>query len=208
MINTVAVPGLLKGKHLLIFDFDGTLADTSPLHAQAFEKLLEPHGVVVNYPSIAGMKTSDAMRKCLLTADIVLPNAEIDKLTLAKQSYVRELIRQQLLPLPGVEAFLKWTRSRYRLALYSSGSRGTVELSLEKLGFSGWFDPMLCAEDVNMAKPAPEGFKKILQIMKLSTDSAIVFEDSEMGILAATRAEIEVVDVRPPFSFTSLMALP
>ena len=56
---------LLQGKRLLIFDFDGTVADTSPLHAAAFAQVLAPLGIAVDYPAIAGLKTLDAMRKCL-----------------------------------------------------------------------------------------------------------------------------------------------
>jgi HAD superfamily hydrolase (TIGR01509 family) len=206
MINDSTITYLLKGKSLLIFDFDGTLANTGPLHAKAFKKILEPHGIAVDYPAIAGMKTVDAIQKCLLSAGLSLSEIEIDELVTAKQSYVRELIQRQLLPLPGVDAFLKWAKPRYRLALYSSGSRGTVELSLRKLGYTDWFNPMLCAEDVRTAKPSPEGFKKVLQITQVCADSALVFEDSEAGLLAATRASLDVVDVNPPFCFSSLTA--
>ena len=67
---------------------------------------------------------------------------------------------------------------------------------------------MLCAEDVKMAKPSPEGFQKILQITNEKAGSAIVFEDSNAGLQAAASAKIEAVDVRPPFSFTSFEVLP
>jgi HAD superfamily hydrolase (TIGR01509 family) len=206
MVNDLTVSSLLKGKTLLIFDFDGTLANTGPLHAKAFKEILEPHGITVDYPAIAGMKTADAIQKCLLSIGLNLSEVKLDELVTAKQNYVRELIQKQLLPLPGVDAFLRWAKTRYRLALYSSGSRGTVELSLRKLGYTDWFDPMLCAEDVKVAKPSPEGFKKILQVSKISANFAIVFEDSEAGLLAATRASLDVVDVNPPFCFSSLVA--
>jgi beta-phosphoglucomutase-like phosphatase (HAD superfamily) len=52
---------LLQGKRLLIVDFDGAVADTSPLHAAALEQVLSPLGIAVHYPSIASMKTKDAM---------------------------------------------------------------------------------------------------------------------------------------------------
>ena len=208
MTNDSMTSSLLKGMRLLIFDFDGTLADTGPLHAKAFQKILEPHGIIVDYSVIAGMKTADAMQKCLLSAGLSLSTVEIDELVTAKQSYVRGLIKEKLLPLPGVDEFLRWAKQRYRLALYSSGSRGTVELSLRKLGYTNWFEPMLCAEDVAMAKPSPEGFQKILQITNEKAGCAIVFEDSKVGLQAAASAKIEAVDVRPPFCFTSFKVLP
>ena len=57
-----------EGKKLMIFDFDGTVANTSPLHAEAFSQILTPLVNGVDYPSIAGLKTWDAIRQCLDSA--------------------------------------------------------------------------------------------------------------------------------------------
>lgn len=206
MAGSAATAELLQGRTLLIFDFDGTLADTSPLHARAFSEVLQPHGVAVDYPAIAGMKTADAMGKLLGGAGVSLSGLEILELAGAKQRLVRKLIQEELSPLPGVHPFLAWARERYRLAMYSSGSRGSVGLALEKLGFSGWFDPMLCAEDVARAKPDPEGYLKVLQMAGVAAGHALVFEDSESGFRAAAAAGMEVVDVRPPFDFATFEA--
>ena len=143
MLNSQSIDELLKQKKLLIFDFDGTLADTSPLHARAFSMVFAPYNIKVNYQSIAGMKTKDAIKKCLITNSINLSSDDIDSLVAAKQQLVRTLIKNELKPLPGVDEFLHWAKPRYRLAMYSSGSRGTVSIALDKLGYAGWFDPFL-----------------------------------------------------------------
>ena len=57
-----------EGKKLMIFDFDGTVANTSPLHAEAFSQILTPLVNGVDYPSIAGLKTWDVIRQCLDSA--------------------------------------------------------------------------------------------------------------------------------------------
>lgn len=186
----------LQGKRLLIFDFDGTLADTSPLHAAAFNEVLAPWGLNVDYPAIAGLRTRDALAVCFATSGVNVPESQLLQLTLAKQSHVRTLIRKELRPLPGVDEFLRWARPRYSLALYSSGSRGTVTLAMEKLGYTGWFDPLLCAENVVHAKPHPEGFLKVLAMAGINAECALVFEDSDAGIEAAERAGIATSDVR------------
>ena len=193
--------GFLGGKTLLIFDFDGTLADTNPLHARAFATVLEPLGVTLDYQAIAGMRTDDALEKLLADAGVVLSGEELVELCRAKQREVRMLIAEELAPLPGVHAFLTWAREHYRLALYSSGSRGTVGLALQKLGYSGWFDPLLCGDDVDCAKPDPEGYLKVLQKAGVAPHQALVFEDSDAGVRAAEGAQLAVVDVRPPFDF-------
>ena len=185
----------LRGKRLLIFDFDGTVADTTPLHAAAFSQTLAPLGIAVDYANIAGLKTLDAMRQCLNGAGRTLDEDVLAALVTAKQHCVRQMLDHALQPLPGVDAFLRWARPRYKLAMVTSGSRGTVSLALEKLGYTGWFDPLICADDVEMAKPAPEGFLMALQLTALSAGDALVFEDSEAGFVAADAAGLMYVDV-------------
>ena len=196
MQTTQGLLSQLQGKKLLIFDFDGTVADTSPLHAAAFEKVLSPLGVAVHYPSIAGMKTADAILRCVSTCSVDLSRDELNDLVAAKQKLVREMIRTQLEPLPGVDRFLRWARQHYRLSMATSGSRGTVGLALEKLGYAQWFDPLVCAEDVEYAKPHPDAFEKVLAISDCSPESALVFEDSDAGLLAAKAAKVDCVHIQ------------
>ena len=81
----VDISTALQDKRLLIFDFDGTVADTTPLHAAAFGQVLAPLGITVNYSSIAGLKTLDAMQQCLAGAGRTLPDTEMAVLVSAKQ---------------------------------------------------------------------------------------------------------------------------
>ena len=202
MLNLQPIDELLKQKKLLIFDFDGTLADTSPLHARAFSMVLATYNITVDYQSIAGMKTKDAIKKCLITNGMNLSSDEIDTLVAAKQQFARTLIKNELKPLPGVDVFLRWAKTRYRLAMYSSGSRGTVSIALDKLGYTGWFDPIVFADDITHAKPDPEGYLKILEMTGVYAQQAIVFEDSEAGLTSASLSNITAIDVRLPFNFS------
>lgn len=193
MIDSQQLTELLKYKKMLIFDFDGTLADTSPLHARAFSLVLAPYNITVDYNSIAGMRTKDAMIQCLINRGINLPLNEIDALVTSKQQCARSLIQNELQPLPGVDDFLRWAKPRYRLAMYSSGSRGTVSIALDKLGYTGWFDPLLFSDDVTHAKPDPEGYLKILTITGMDARQIIVFEDSVSGLRAARSAGMTTI---------------
>jgi sugar-phosphatase len=190
------VAALLRGSKLLIFDFDGTLADSSPLHAEAFAAVLGPLGLKVDYKTIAGLKTRDALGRVLGAAGHTVPQEELDAMAKAKQHRARELISERLQPLPGVDSFLRWSRPRFRLGICSSGSCGTVGMALEKLGYQGWFEPLVCAEDVVRAKPDPEGFLKVLSLAAVPAEHALVFEDSEAGLKAARQAGLQAVDVR------------
>lgn len=187
---------LLAGKNLLIFDFDGTVADTSALHAAAFEEVLAPLGVRLDYATIAGLKTRDAMTQCLAPAGIRPDAATLDKLVRDKQHLVRELISRRLEPIEGVDEFLQWAKKRFVLSMATSGSRGTVSLALEKLGYTGCFSPLVCAEDVERSKPSPDAFLRVLEITSTSSASALVFEDSDAGFAAARAAGLDCIDAR------------
>jgi HAD superfamily hydrolase (TIGR01509 family) len=193
--NAIPLHKMLIGKRLLIFDFDGTLVDTGPLHEAAFNTVLEPWGFKVDYPAIAGLRTVDAFLAIFAANNLSVSKLKIQELTLSKQFTVRALIERELEPMPGVDKFLRWALPRYRLALFSSGSTETVNFAIRKLNYTGWFDPLLCSEDVENAKPHPEGFLKVLSISKVSADQAIIFEDSDVGVLSARRANVSCVRV-------------
>lgn len=186
----------LRAARLLIFDFDGTVADTSPFHAAAFATVLAPYGIAVDYPRIAGRRTLDALRACISEAGRDPADLPLDALVAQKQQLVREQIARGLAPLPGVDPFLRWARARYPLALATSGSRGTVGLALETLGYAGWFDPFVCADDITHAKPHPELFLTVLARTGCAAADALVFEDSASGFAAADAAGIGWVDAR------------
>jgi len=185
----------IAGKRLLIFDFDGTLADTSPLHARAFVETLAPLGVPVDYSMLAGLKTRDALEKALRTSGRTPQEVDLAALVGEKQRRVRRLIEQELKPSPQIDAFLRWARTRFRLAMVTSGSRGTIDLALRKLRYENWFDPLICADDVKRAKPAPEGFLRALRLAQCEAAAALIFEDSESGFAAARAAGVEFIDV-------------
>lgn len=197
MIPGPELAALLEGRRLLIFDFDGTIADSSPLHEAAFKAVLEPLGIAVDYPRLAGRATRDAVRLCFELSGRSVPDAdEVEALAMAKQALGRELIGAQLSALPAAAALLDWVRPRFLLALVSSGSRATIDLSLARLGMGDWFVPTITADEMERAKPDPQGFLMALDHAGVGPSEALVFEDADSGFEAARRAGIEWVDAR------------
>jgi HAD superfamily hydrolase (TIGR01509 family) len=188
---------LIKGKKLLIFDFDGTLADTSPLHCEAFTQVLAPLGINCDYRLIAGMKTLDAIRKCFSLAGIENPSTSLMlSLAKSKQIIVRNLIVSELKPLPGINQLIDTVSATHQLAIVSSGSRATVSLALSRLHFKAQFSILICADDVTNSKPSPDGFLYALGLSGFEKSEALIFEDSHVGFQAARNAEIDFVDIR------------
>jgi HAD superfamily hydrolase (TIGR01509 family) len=184
---------LLARNAALIFDFDGTIAETNPLHARAFEETLAPLGVTADYPSIAGLRTQEAILHCLRTEGRSKADFDLPALVAEKQRRARKLIAEQLDPIPAVEAFLVRARSRFGMALVTSGSCSTVSIAQHMLGYDGWFDPIVCAEDVAHATGAGrlhQGARR----HAVRPEQALVFEDTAFGFEAARAAGLAVVD--------------
>jgi HAD superfamily hydrolase (TIGR01509 family) len=184
---------LLARKRLLIFDFDGTLVDSSPLHARAFAEVFAPHGIDVDYPRIAGMTTEAAVDRLAAEAGLALAPNERERLVGAKRERGRELIEHELEAIDGAPEFVRAAAGRFRLALCTSGSRPSVDAALARVKLAGCFDPLITAEDVTRGKPDPEMFRAALSRTGVAAGQALVFEDADSGVEAAKAADIDVV---------------
>jgi HAD superfamily hydrolase (TIGR01509 family) len=178
---------LLARRRLLIFDLDGTLADTSPIHAAAFSTAF---GEPVDYAAIAGLTTEAAMRQLGREAD----DATIAALVVAKRAAARAGLAD-VREVAGAGAFVARAAVGHRLALCTSGARATIEGTLARLALPGTFDAVITAEDVARAKPAPDGFLAVLDRTGVSAADALVFEDSDAGLAAAHAAGIDAIRI-------------
>lgn len=184
----------LAGRRLLIFDLDGTVADTAPAHEAAFNAMLARFGIAVDYPAIAGLRTDEALDRVLAAQGITVSPEERARLIEGKRITARERLRD-VQPLPGALDFIAWARSRYRLAMASSGSGASVRFVLDLLGLDGCFDPLVSGDDVTWPKPDPEPFRRCLDQTGIPAAEALVFEDADAGIAAARAAGIATIRI-------------
>lgn len=185
---------LLAGRRLFIFDLDGTLADTSPVHAAAFSEALAPHGIDVDYATIAGLSTDAAMRRLLADAGLPIDDAGVAALVIAKRTAARAGLAG-VREIAGASAFVDLAGATHRLALCTSAAHATVQGTLATLGLSGRFDPVVTADDVTRAKPAPDPFLAVLDRAGIDAADALVFEDSDAGLAAARAAGIDAIRI-------------
>lgn len=188
---------LLGGKRLLLFDLDGTLVDSSPLHARAFEGAFAGTGIAVNYATIAGLVTEAAVDKLLADGGRDAGADERRALVQDKRQRAAKLIAEELQAMAGAVEFVRRARSRFRIALCTSASRAGTELALTKVGLGGLFEITLTAEDVRVGKPDPEMFTRAVALAGLSPDDALVFEDAASGLAAAAAAGIDAIRIVP-----------
>ncbi len=179
----------------LIFDCDGTLADTMPAHYQAWLEILRPHGVAfpeARFYSLGGMP-SDKIVELLFAEAGKVP--DVDALTREKQAAFIAKSRE-IRPIEKVVAVARHARGKVPMAVASGGHRHMVELTLQKIGILDWFPVIVAAEDTAHHKPAPDVFLEAARRLGVPPASCTVYEDTDLGIEAARRAGMRWVDVR------------
>jgi len=191
-----AVWGPPAGTRGLIFDCDGTLADTMPVHYRAWTAMLDRHGIPfpeTRFYELGGVPTAQIIR--ILSAEYGVPVSDVDAMVAEKEAaFLANL--HAVRPLELVVATAAFYRGRLRLAVASGGYRQTVSRTLDQLGIRGWFDALVTAEDTARHKPDPDVFLEAARRLGVPPGACVVFEDTDIGLEAARRAGMGSVDVR------------
>ena len=195
-MSETRLTALLSQKDLLIFDFDGTIVDSSRLHERAFNETFLAFGVpAVDYSSIAGLTTEDAVDRLIADAGLGVTAPMREAMIRQKRCRFRELLRSEPLVAGASVGFIRRARRRYLLAIWSSASLVTIRVGLQQIGLHGVFDSVISGQDVDHAKPHPEGLLKILARHKLPATAALVFEDALSGLEGAAAAGVDALCV-------------
>jgi beta-phosphoglucomutase len=189
----------------IVFDCDGVLADTEPLHMRGLNRVLAPHGVSLDraaYAALVGLPDPEALRRALAGAGKTLDAATLDALARSKSEEVRAVLRSGVVPIPGVREFVRAAAARYPLAVASGAWRAEVEAVLEGLGIADCFRVVVALEDCPRGKPDPAPFLEALARLNASSPApepplqardCLVIEDAEHGIVAARAAGMRSV---------------
>jgi beta-phosphoglucomutase family hydrolase len=191
--NWVAPAGIAG----LIFDCDGTLADTMPAHYKAWRAMLDPHGIPFPEPrfyAMGGMPTASIIR--ILAAEAGVTVNDVDAMVHQKeQAFLTYL--NVLEPITPVVSIAEAHRGKLPLAVASGGYRDTITRTLDQLAIRDWFNAIVTAEDTPRHKPEPDVFLEAAKRLGVPATECVVFEDTDIGLEAARRAGCFGVDVRP-----------
>ena len=187
----------------LIFDFDGLIMDTESPAVDGWKAIYSEYGQ--EFPLLAWIRAVVGVSDAQFDAAAYLAaksRKSLDLAALRSRALAYRLQVQSTLPaLPGVNDYIKTAhRLGLRLAVASSSGRTRLEGYLRQLDLFDDFDAIICREDVVHIKPAPDLFLKAQSTLKLRSDELLALEDSQNGILAATRAGIRVVVVPNPIT--------
>jgi beta-phosphoglucomutase-like phosphatase (HAD superfamily) len=185
------------GTAALIFDCDGTLADTMPAHYKAWLALLGRFNIPFPEPrfyAMGGMPTASIIR--VLAGEAGVPVTDVDALVHEKE----QLFLTHLGAVTRIEPVIAVAaahRGRLPLAVASGGYRDTITRTLNQVLLCDWFDALVTAEDTVRHKPDPDVFLEAARRLGAQPGRCVVFEDTDIGMEAARRAGMAGVDVRP-----------
>ncbi len=195
---------LFAGKTTVIFDFDGTIADTLPLHDKAYAEALDPYALSFSYSDYAGMSTRKAISLIFEQNGRALSDELLLALTKKKQFAANTLYHKAITFMPGAETLIhRLHEKNFRLFVASSGSRMNVNAGLEVLGIRHFFTGVVTADDVAHAKPHPDIFLKVIAAYAIPPATAVVIEDALSGLQAAVAAGIDVICIDPALTGTA-----
>jgi len=180
--------------YCIIFDMDGVLADTGPIHFESWVKMAKEIGFNFTkqfFEETFGQTTSMITRKLVGSA---ADKISVERWGQIKEQYYREMIKDKLEPLPGVKNLIQDLKLKgFKLAIGSSGPPENVELLLNTLNIKKCFDIIITAADVNKGKPSPDVFLIMSKKLNLRPEHCLIIEDAPVGIEAAKRANMKCI---------------
>jgi len=179
----------------LLFDLDGTLAETDSLHRPTWVDVLAPHGIEVGEEfyreRISGRNNSEIVRELLPG----LSDEEGREIFEAKEAAFRERT-VELEPLPGLLDFLERGRGHgLSILLVTNAPKENTEAVLLALKLGDYFDAVVLSDEVGAVKPDPAPYRAALEKLGIEPEEALAFEDSTSGIVSSTGAGIPTVGI-------------
>lgn len=189
----------------LIFDMDGVIIDSEPLHAEAKQMTFEHFGL--NFPDtfytqFRGMTDQDTFD--MVATTYLHASHRVGELLEYKRGLYRQIFNR-LQPIPGALEFLAAARPHYeKFALTTSAFPENQQKSFARFDLAQWFDVVVTQADVSQHKPHPEPYLKTLELLGLPTGACLVIEDSINGVRAGKAAGCRVFALTTSFSSEDL----
>ncbi|HAU38936.1 MAG TPA: HAD family hydrolase [Phycisphaerales bacterium] len=199
----------------LIFDFDGVIVDSEPIHFEGFRQVLRTIGVELSreayYTKYLGYDDHDCFLAAASEQGIGLDEPQLAELIEAKTRIVQRMLGESARALSGAVELIRAARGAgVPLAICSGALRDEIELASRAVGVRECFDVIVPAEDVAKGKPDPEGYLLARQRLtettgrELSAERCVVVEDSPWGIQAAHAAGMKCLAVASSYPADAL----
>ena len=180
----------------LIFDMDGTIIDTMPTHAKAWNMVGEHFGYPLNGQvmyELGGAPVRVIAVEMMKRAD--MPSHFLEEVIKLKRQFAWDLLPQEATLLPAAE-IVKRYYGKKPLALGTGSHKAVADMLIDRLNLRSYFDAIVVAEDVCQHKPDPETFLLCAHRINTEPKNCLVFEDADFGVQAGLAAGMHVFDVR------------
>jgi HAD superfamily hydrolase (TIGR01509 family) len=181
-----------------LFDCDGTIADSMPLHYVAWQSALAEWNCTFeeqHFYALGGTPIAEIVSLLNKMHGLRMP---VEAVCTRKEELYCEML-PQLKAIPEVLEHIHAQHGRIPFAVVSGGEREVVSASLTALNILDRFDLLVCAEDYKKGKPDPEAFLLAASRLGVAPSRCLVFEDTDLGIQAANAAGMPNVKIPPPW---------
>jgi HAD superfamily hydrolase (TIGR01509 family) len=191
----------------LLFDIDGTLADTDALHLQAFNQVFGPRGHVFDHArftkELQGFSNASIAERFLADQ----PPKRQAAIMAEKEAAFRKLVAGQIQPLPGLMALLARADSAHiPMVAVTNAPRLNAEMLLAGLGISHRFKAVIIGDELLHGKPHPMPYLEGLRAAGAAPSLSLAFEDSRSGVQSASAAGIATIGIRTSLGHADLVA--
>lgn len=196
---------MISAFQAILFDLDGVIVNSEPLHVQVFRLTLREHGHELSdsdYAAhFAGRTDAEGFEQYFR---FVQEQPNISLLMNDKAQRYLELAADQLVPYNGVTALIHGLAQKFSLALVTGSLRTEAHIALDACGVLDCFKNIIAAEDVINGKPDPVGYLLAAQKLSIDPQNCLVIEDSPSGIAAANAAGMQSIAVTSTHSADEL----
>ena len=207
---------VVKSLQAVIFDFDGVLVDSEPLHYRAFQRVLNPRGIGFSYDEYLeryiGFDDRDAFKEAYRVSGLELDSDMLTDLIRSKSDSFEKIVKKEVEVFPGAKELVREIADAgVPLAIASGALRNEIELILEKVSLMPYFTVIVSADQVEKSKPDPETYVMALRALEERLDNrqldaafCVAIEDTPAGIKSARDAGLKVVGVGHSYSVEEL----
>lgn len=198
----------------IIFDFDGVIANSEPLHFRAFRDEAATHGVLlteaVYYADYLGFDDAGAFRAMAVRSGAAWSEEEIARMIASKAERIEALERDISVLFPGAADAVRRAAAAVPIGIASGALTHEIERTLEREGLASYFTVIVGADQTRASKPAPDPYLRAVELMSLRLHSSIhaadcvALEDSVWGLESALSAGLRTVGVAHTYDATTL----
>ncbi len=179
----------------LIFDCDGTLADTMPLHWHAWQVIAQRHGIHFTedrFYALGGVPSRDILQTLREEQGLSYDHHAVS----VEKEHAFLPFLPTVVGIPEVIAIAREHHGKLPMAVASGGKQRVVEQVLQHLGIRHWFAAVVTSEDVTRQKPAPDIFLEAARRLGVAAQFCRGYEDTDLGMTSIRAAGMDAVDVR------------